>query len=96
MTDTEKNVEREKKPAGATMFSFAGFAVIGIFAAVAVKSFFVEPTYGGGPKLGSLVVILPLIIGAIQRTTSDKELTWYKTEARLLGLATGILVGLTS
>ena len=97
MTDTEKNVEREKKPAGATMFTFARFATIGVVIGIVLLQIFDgNRPYEPGIKPGAFVIIVPLIIGAIQRTNGDKEVTWYRKEAQAIGLALGLLVALTS
>ena len=77
---------------GATMLTFAGYAlvgvIIGLVIATATKG--IDTTPGFNPA--GLIVVIPAVIGLIQKTTSDKPVTWHRMEARISGLALGALV----
>lgn len=91
--ETEKapNEGREKAKPGATFFTLTWWLIIGGIAGMIVATLIKEGApYGSRMPIGFFVLI-PLAIGVIQRTTSDKEITWYKTEARFIGAAVGAL-----
>lgn len=102
---TEINADTEKAPEsgaknmgkpGATMLTFAGAAlvsgIIGTLIGIAMKG----PMLVTGASWFFLLPIvgLPTIVGVIQRTTSDKPVTWYRTPALVFGILLGALVGL--
>lgn len=102
---TEINADKEKAPEqgetklgkpGATMLTFSGAAlvslIVGLFIAAFTKGL---PTNDGFNPAG-LIVIAPAIIGVIQRTTSDKPVTWYRPQAMIIGTALGLLIGYIS
>lgn len=102
---TEINADTEKAPEmgaknmskpGATMLTFSGAALVAAIIGIFLAAFTKEMTAGTTPTVAGLVVILPAIIGAIQRTTSDKPVTWYRTQAIVIGALLGLLVGYAS
>ena len=98
---TEISADKEKAPEtgaknmgkpGATMLTFAGYAVIGAIVGILIASFTkgIDTTPGFNPA--GLIVVIPVVIGLIQRTTSDRPVTWHRMEARILGLVLGALI----
>jgi hypothetical protein len=91
--ETEKPATkgRVKAKTGATFFSFSGYAAIGAL----IGAILAVTTSGEGkgqPYMVALLILVPLIIGILLRTTSDKEITWYKNEARTLGAILGLVL----
>ncbi|WP_154646301.1 hypothetical protein [Timonella senegalensis] len=97
MTETAPEMEEapveghEKAKPGTTLFSFAGFAFWGIIIGVVVGTIIYGSDRPEGTPIAALSVVAPMIVAIIQRTTSDKEVTWYKREARIAGLIAGFV-----
>ena len=99
---TEIGAEKEKAPKeganklgkpGATLLTFAGYAALGLVAGIFIQTSTGNYESQGGSAGVSpllLLIAIPLIVGVIQRTTTDKPVTWYRIEARVAGIAIGV------
>lgn len=97
MTDRAPEMEeapvegREKAKAGATFFTLTIWLVIGGVAGVFIAAATKELSPPGESTPIGFFLLIPLAVGVLQRTTTDKEITWYKREAQIIGLIVGAL-----
>lgn len=97
MTDIAPEVEkapesgRQTAKAGATFLTLTLWLVIGGLAGLLLASAIKDPAPAGTTNPIGFFLLIPLAIGVIQRTTSDKMLTWYKREAQIAGFLVGAI-----
>lgn len=78
---------------GATLLTLAGYAFIGALAGSIIGIFVKDIRDLGSGFNPLLLVVIPAVIGIIQRTSTDKQTTWYQNEARIAGIILGGLAG---